>query len=118
MSSAADRSITQLIAIAALAIALLGNLAVFAYAKISDHEARMERQARITQVDTFLRLQCQRDATRDGVIIQALEQAQARARASISDPRMQKVQIQALQQEINKIASFQRTCIRELPANK
>jgi hypothetical protein len=101
--SAVDNSITRLIAYAAIAIALIGNLAVFAYSQVDQH-----RQ------DSFLRKECARDNTRDQILIGALKDAEARARASIGNPRLETIQIAHLQKSINALEAFNNACIKDL----
>ena len=110
-----DNSISQLLALAAIAIALVGSFGTLAYSITSARDIRHERDARRMQVDRFLKLQCDRDQYRDGIVIQALKDAQARAEASIPDTTMKRVQIQHLQIEINKLQGLHGKCVSQLP---
>lgn len=101
----------QTIAGAALLVALIGTVGSIALS-IS---IKQEKKARTKQVDTFLQRQCSRDEFRDGIIVQALRDAQGRAAASIGDPLVKHAAILKLQIQINKLETLHNKCISQLP---
>lgn len=99
---------------AILAIAtVLGLAGTYNANKMVEEEARN----RINDINSFLRIQCSRDNYRDEIIIDALEDAQRRAIASINDPRLQAVEVARIQASINKLLN-QSNCLFILPSKK
>jgi len=117
----ADTPISQIVAFAAMGVAFLSIFGVFAVA------ATVSRNYRNYQRDTHNSLvkQCKRDQFRDKVVIQALRDAQGRARASIPPDLMKThdgalvnerlYQIGLIQYTIDQLQTQYGKCLKDLP---
>lgn len=73
-----------------------------------------EKHNRAIQVNTFLEAQCNRDALRDAVIVQALEDAKRRAQASLGGQEEIDA-VAAIQASINQLEIFGGNCTSQIP---
>lgn len=107
--------LTLALASIALVFALLASITLFELWRTTANSFRAERKDRISQVDTFLLAQCQRDAFRDRVVIKALEDARRRAMQSLPPGQTRDREIGAINSSINFLASLEGKCIADLP---
>lgn len=78
------------------------------------HQIDRERIHRAQELNRFLKVQCQRDQLRDGVIIDALKDARLRARVLLHG-RRREVQVRRLTAGIYALRFISRNCVRTIP---
>jgi hypothetical protein len=105
----------MVVACASIIVALGGNATVYLDGRASRSGIREDRNARISSENQFYRSQCHRDEVFSAVIVQALEDAKRRAKASIPQGPDQDRAIAAIQRSIDQLTFIAGACAASIP---